>query len=169
MECNWENCSQEGGHVGPHGFELFQGLIVMPYGGGEGSLGEEEQTTLRCINCEGGLLSIRRGSIKGGVAVCGICNQRHNFSADGSHSMVLVKLWPQKMKENDHLYREYANWWRKDQLLDNDLRLRLGLQSEKEGLVRSLEIQSKYDQWQEASTKGRRGSWFQRLRSWTFW
>jgi hypothetical protein len=55
QKCEFENCNQNFGHEGPHGYELEPGLILAPYGGGEGKKSESVPVPLGCDCCNGAM------------------------------------------------------------------------------------------------------------------
>ncbi len=108
-ECQFGNCDQMQGHPGPHGIAVAPGLILAPYGGGEGDVSPATPCPLRC-DCCGSPMALRRFSKGGGKFTCSNagCNQEHCYQADGdSFAAVIAKMFPSEMREGSSIYRDF--------------------------------------------------------------
>lgn len=109
-DCPFEGCNQPIGHDGPHGLAAAPGVVLAPYGGGEGSVGDWEPCLLECDCCRAPMRQ-RRFETGGGEFACTKCDQAHSFYPDGTHTRAIIaRMYPSKMNRRHKLWREAVEY-----------------------------------------------------------
>jgi len=108
--CEFKQCNQKPGHVGPHGMMVQPGLVFAPYGGNEGGFDGQWQSSGFICDCCAAPMRARHYKNNGGALACISCSQSWNFSNDSITSSIVTRLYPSKMKEGSTLHREYVEY-----------------------------------------------------------
>jgi hypothetical protein len=146
--CDMVGCNRPKGHSSAHGIDMGNGLILAPFGGGEGEMSDFFDTDLICDQCNSKMVA-SKGSNGGGIIKCtyGKCGQEYTVSNDGRISSTLTTLWPSGMNPTSVMYRQAIMYKYDGWVFDAKARYILGTCTVDEMNVNLNEAKRVYDEW----------------------
>ena len=128
IQCEFDNCTREIGHSGPHGIAVG-GMVLAPYGiGTEGTVLEPIESKNPCNIC-GAKMMLHKYSNGGGKYTCISCDQTLRVNPDGGTSSTILKALYPETHPGDKLWLEYANYKCSQWLFDLELRLECNIEN----------------------------------------